>query len=372
MAAVAYIDENGDFHESKHDPELKWLPWQLDNLLFPNRKFLPGDPFESQGRLETNMVGSRGCPFHCRFCAGARELLIGGVRKRSVPNIIGEFKMLYDQGITAVRIIDDLFLADKRRMREFFESMISSGLGEKMAWDATARVNTLSKMPEELMEAMSLSGCREVSVGVESASQRILNLLDKDTTPEMVTATVQNLARAGVRTKGYFILGSPSETEGEMVDTVRFMHELRELAWETVADNPISPNGNENTAQFRGSMFEFRPYPGTRLYHMLTGQFPWPKDLKWPDSIKEPPRYTEDEIINGFKPVLMEGLEVRQKHNYTTELAMGTNIPVGSIQNLLLQAMIEQRESIQRNGGYIPDVQKSNSGSQRSREVETA
>lgn len=371
MAAVAYLDEDGNFHNIDRDTEMKWLPWQLDALLFPDRKFLPGDPFHSQGRMETNMVGSRGCPFHCRFCAGARELLIGGVRKRSVGNILNEFKMLNEQGVTAVRLIDDLFLADKKRMKEFFEGMISSGLGEKMVWDATARVNTLSKMPVELLEAMSLSGCREVSVGVESASPRILRLLDKDTTPDMVTATVKNLSTAGIRTKGYFILGSPSETEEEMVATVNFMHSLRELAWDTVKQNPISPSGNHNSAQFRGSMFEFRPYPGTRLYHMLTGVYPWPKDLEWPEGVKAP-RYTDDEIISGFRPVLMDGLEERQKHNYTSDLDMGTTLPVEGIQNLLVQAMLEQRSAMQINGGYLPGVTVSNLGTNRSREVETA
>lgn len=365
MAAVAYLDENGDFHTVAQDPDMKWLPWQLDTLLFPDRKFLPGDPFESQGRWETNIVGSRGCPFHCRFCAGAREMMIAGVRKRSVPNILEEFQILYDQGITAVRMIDDLFLADKRRMREFFEGMISSGLGNKMVWDATARVNTLSKMPPDLLELMARSGLREVSVGVESASSRILRLLDKDTTPDMVVQTVIHLSSVGVRTKGYFILGSPSETEAEMAATIEFMHRLRELAWQTAAKNPISPNGTVNQAQFRGSMFEFRPYPGTVLYQMITGQLPWPKDIEWPNG--RIPQYTEDEILSGFKPVIMEGLEERQKHNYTTDLELAA-VPPNLIQAMLHGAMSNQRDAIRDRGGYIPGV---NLGGQRNKEVET-
>ena len=365
MAAVAYLDENGDFHNANHDPDMKWLPWELDTLMFPDRKFMPSDPFESQGRMETNMVGSRGCPFHCRFCAGARELLIGGVRKRSVTNILQEFQMLNEQGITAVRLIDDLFLADKKRMKEFFDGMISSGLGEKMVWDATARVNTLSKMPWELLEMMSKSGLREVSIGVESASPRILKLLDKDTTPDMVVQTVKNLSQVGVRTKGYFILGSPSETEEEMEQTVGFMHSLRELAWNVVVNNPRSPNGTENNAQFRGSMFEFRPYPGTRLYHMITGQYPWPEDVIWPNGQR--PKYTEDEILAGFQPVLMEGLEERQKHNYTTNLELSAVSPA-MIQERLKDAMMEQRDKIRSMGGYIPGV---NLNGQRNKEIET-
>ncbi len=370
MGGIAYIDDkNGEFVEKHGDPTKKWIPWDLDGMHFADRKFLPGDPFKSQGRLETNMVGSRGCPFNCRFCAGAREQLLFGVRNRSPHNLVNELTMLQEHDISAVRFIDDLFLANKKRMEGFFRRMSETGLNSHFVWDATGRVNTLSKIDDEMLEMIARSGCREISIGAESAAPRVLNIHDKSITPDMVVETVRRLASVGVRTKAYFILGAPTENQEEMETTVRFMHQLRQVARQAVAENPITPTGQENIAQCRGSMFEFRPYPGTALYDFITGRIPWPQE-EW-FSGAENYMYTPEQILHGFQPVLMEGLEERQKHNYTTDLPF-SDVPPVVIQQLITDAMITQRIDMERHGEYLPGVKKAADGRRIvSKEVES-
>lgn len=364
MGGVAYTNSSDEIVIKKYDTSNLWIPKNLDTLPFADRKFLPSDPFESQGRVETNMVGSRGCPFNCNFCAGAREMLLFGIRNRSQNNIITEQQMLREQGISAVRFIDDLFLANKRRMREYFTETIETGLAQDFVWDATGRVNTLAKLDTDMLELMSRSGCREVSIGVESGSQRVLDLMDKGVTPEMVKESVKKLTSVGIRVKGYFILGTPTESLKEMESTVSFMHQLRRLARETVSKNPITPTGQQNEGQFRGSMFEFRPYPGTPIYEYIVGNRPWPKGI-WKDN-EIPIHYPESLVINSFRPVFMEDLEVRQKHNYTTDLAFARGVFPYQVQELIAEAMKVQRDDMIKHGEYLPGLR-----SIQNREVES-
>lgn len=369
MGGVAYLDKHGEFVETRYDLENKWIPKDLDAMHFADRKFLPLDPFPSQGRLETNMVGSRGCPFNCRFCAGAREQLLFGVRNRTPHNLVKELGELQKQDINAVRFIDDLFLANKKRMTGFFTQMIETGLSNHFAWDATGRVNTLSKLDDEMLQLIAKSGAREISIGAESAVPRVLDIHDKSITPDMVVESVAKLASVGVRTKAYFILGSPTETVEEMQETVNFMHKLRRVARQAAADNPITPNGTKNTAQCRGSMFEFRPYPGTALFNYITGKEPWPADACFQGRKKY--MYSEDEILEGFQPVIMEGLEERQKHNYTTSLPFSEVSP-SEIQAMIADAMRTQRDEMEHEGEYLPGIKKASTGQVIfSREVES-
>jgi radical SAM superfamily enzyme YgiQ (UPF0313 family) len=370
MEGVAYLDHHGDLIIKPYDTQNKWIPRNLDGLHFADRKFLPGDPFESQGRRETNIVGSRGCPFNCSFCAGAREMLMFGVRNRTPQNLINELAVLKEQDINSVRFIDDLFLANKKRMAGFFKNMIETGLNNHFVWDATGRVNTLSKLDDNTAEMMALSGCREIAIGIESASPRVLQLMDKSIDPDMVVETVSKLSKVGIRIKGYFILGYPSETKYEMGKTVEFMHNLRSLARNTIYDNPITPQGTVNMGQFRGSMFEFRPYPGTPIYNFITGKSEWPEEFRAPG--REIPIYSEDDVINSFRPVYMDGLEERQKHNYTTDHPFTEAMPY-EIQEMIADAMITQREDMEKHGEYLPGIRvKSNHGTvYSSREVES-
>lgn len=353
MEGIAYLDHTGEFICKPYDHKGKWIPKNLDSLNFANRKFLSGDPFESQGKVETNIVGSRGCPFNCSFCTGARRTLLFGIRRRTPENIIKELMMLRNQGINAVRFIDDLFLIDREYIEKFSKMMVESCLNKDFVWDATGRANILTKLENSALELMALSGCREIAMGIESASQRVLDLMKKNITPTMVRQSIAKLARVGILVKGYFILGYPSETKKEMESTVNFMHELRKLARKESGGSKHNEKGH-----FRGSMFEFRPYPGTLIYDYLTGKKPWLKGF-W-KTTKMAPVYTEDEMLASFRPVFMDGLEERQKHNYTTDYPFTNGTLPYEIQGLIAGAMLDQKEDMNKHGEYLPGLRSDN------------
>lgn len=238
---------------------------EIDALPFVDRRFLVDDPYHaSDGRIEANMVGARGCPYDCSFCGAAVSANPDiTIRTRTPENIIAEMEDLnqrYDA--TAFRFVDDLFLGYERFIRKCMAVFADARIGDRHVWDATGRINILHRMDDELLEVLRTSGCREVALGIESGSARLLKYMGKRITPDMTRSVVQRLTERGISVKGYFILGFPSETRDELNDTVRLVYDL----WDITENQP---------GRFRASVFEFRPYPGTPEWHRIiaTGKY---------------------------------------------------------------------------------------------------
>jgi anaerobic magnesium-protoporphyrin IX monomethyl ester cyclase len=229
----------------------------IDGLPFVDRTFLADDPYRAgDGRLEANMVGARGCPYDCSFCGAAvsanPEITI---RTRTPENIIEEMTDLDTRyGVTAFRFVDDLFLGYERFIRRCMAAFNEAGIGDRYVWDATGRINILHRMSDDMLDLLKANGCREVALGIESGSERLLTYMGKRITPEMTRSVVRRLTERGISIKGYFILGFPTETREELHATVRQVDKL----WGITDGQP---------GRFRASVFEFRPYPGTPEWH---------------------------------------------------------------------------------------------------------
>ncbi len=237
----------------------------IDGLPFVDRRFLADDPYRaSDGRLEANMVGARGCPYDCSFCGAAVSANPDiTIRTREPVNILAEMDGLHaTYGVTAFRFVDDLFLGYERFIRKCMAAFTTHAVGGRYVWDATGRINILHRADDALLDVLAANGLREVALGIESGSQRLLGYMGKRITPEMTRSVVRRLTERGVSVKGYFILGFPTETRAELDATMRHVYEL----WETAEAQP---------GRFRASVFEFRPYPGTPEWTRLisTGRY---------------------------------------------------------------------------------------------------
>lgn len=231
----------------------------IDSLPFVDRTFLTDDPYRaSDGRLEANMVGARGCPYDCSFCGAAVSANPDiTIRTRTPENIIEEMTELHTHyGVTAFRFVDDLFLGYERFIRRCMAAFTTAGIGYRYVWDATGRINILHRMSDEMLELLKLNGCREVALGIESGSERLLKHMGKRITSDMTRSVVRRLTERGISVKGYFILGFPTETREELAETVRLVYDL----WDITTHQP---------GRFRASVFEFRPYPGTPEWQRL-------------------------------------------------------------------------------------------------------
>jgi len=203
----------------------------LDSLGFPDwSQISPSSyPVAPQGTFTQHLpyapiIITRGCPYPCTFCAGK---LISGkkIRSRSVQHVITELQFLSNTyGIKEFHIQDDNFTHDRDYVIEFCSKLIDSGLN--LSWSCPNGIR-LDSVDEKMLSAMESAGCYSVAVGIESGSQRILDLMKKKTSVSEISDRINLIRRVtSWHITGFFILGYPGETESEMIDTIKYSKQL--------------------------------------------------------------------------------------------------------------------------------------------------
>ena len=195
----------------------------LDEIPFPARHLVDNTIYRrpDNNKVQAVIKVSRGCPFHCFFCL-ATPVSGAKVRRRSVENIIAEIKECVKKyNITNFLFWSDIFNIDKEWTLNLCNAIIESGL--KITWSANTRADTADF---EMAQMMYKSGCRLVSIGVESGSQYMLEKMGKKITLDDVRRTVKTFKKAKIRIYNYFVIGLPWESEETVEDTIRFAIEL--------------------------------------------------------------------------------------------------------------------------------------------------
>ncbi|MEW6606789.1 MAG: radical SAM protein [bacterium] len=212
----------------------------LDILPFPARHLLPLNRYYSiHGQREqmTTMFSSRGCPYNCLFCyhAFGRK-----VRFRSPENVVDEIQEILNLGIKEVFFFDDLFTVKKDMVMGICDEIMKRKL--EVVWEIRARINTVDR---EMLQKLKQAGCIRVSYGVEAGTNRILKVLRKGITTEQVIDVFKLTKSTGLITYADFMIGSPSETKDEILQTIHFAQKI-----------------NPDFVQFTITT----PYPHTDLY----------------------------------------------------------------------------------------------------------
>lgn len=195
----------------------------LDEIPFPARHLVDNTIYRrpDNNKVQAVIKVSRGCPFHCFFCL-ATPVSGEKVRKRSIPNIIAEIKECVEKyNIDNFVFWSDIFNIDRQWTIDLCNAIIESGL--KITWSANTRADTADL---EMAKIMYKSGCRLVSIGVESGSQEVLDKIGKKIKLDDVRRTVSIFKKAKIRIYNYFVIGLPFETEETAEKTIRFAIEL--------------------------------------------------------------------------------------------------------------------------------------------------
>jgi len=204
----------------------------LDTLPLPDRSVYDMETYirhwYSMDRVDprlrgTTVMATRGCPYHCAYCQPTLSMLFGRkLRKRSPESILEELKgLVSDFGINAFMFEDSTFIVDHEWVHSICERIIESGLG--LSWCCNVRADLLTG---DLVDHMVAAGLRKVNMGVETASQRVLDeIYQKGITVEGVRRALRLCKERGVFVQGYFMLGTPGETLEEMRETIRFAAE---------------------------------------------------------------------------------------------------------------------------------------------------
>jgi len=191
----------------------------INDIPFPDRDLIDIKSYRYflDGRLTTTVISSRGCPFGCNFCAN--NAWGKTLRMRSPRNVFDEIEMLkHTYGYEAFMFFDDTMTVDRMRMNKLCSLMQSL----KIIYRCFIRSDTVDS---DLLKRMRASGCVEVGVGLESGSQRILKIVNKGETVKKNMEAIKLCHDAGIRVKGFFIIGLPGESRESINETISFLEE---------------------------------------------------------------------------------------------------------------------------------------------------
>ena len=153
-----------------------------------------------------NVSAVRGCPFSCSYCY---KIFGRKVIKRPINNLVDEIEILHKEwNIGYVGILDDLFTIDKSYVFEFCDELVRRKL--KIKWSTSARCDMIEK---DMLLRMRDTGCVYLGYGIESGSKRVLDYLQRTTTPEQALFALRITREAGIRVHGSFMVGAPNEME---------------------------------------------------------------------------------------------------------------------------------------------------------------
>jgi len=266
----------------------------LDEIPFPDREsmFYLNENNQFEFVVKTNdIITSRGCPYHCKFCS---SYVSWGTRKpklRSIENIIEEIVYLHKKyGQKNFIIWDDLFTANKNRVIKFCEKILESSL--EIKWLCFARINTID---EELIAIMKKAGCIEIQVGIESGNNRILKHIKKDIDLEMIYKKSKIINDSGMKWTAFFIIGFPGETKKEILDTIKIIPRIKPTA---------------------ATMSIFAPYAGTDFYFELVQSGQMSSDYERVDCMTSTKNYTGTMSDRDFKKIAVYALEKTDKYNF--------------------------------------------------------
>jgi len=226
----------------------------LDALPYPSRHLVPMNQYKlapgyRQSPRSTSVFFNRGCPHRCTFCD--RTIFGQKMSFRSPESILAELKFLArTYGTTEFRFHDDRFLVHPRRAEQLLDLLIEQDLG--FTWLCAERVDRLDA---RLLKKMKAAGCYRIESGVEAGSQRVLDLIKKGIKKQTAIDGIRKATDAGISVLSNFIIGFPTETVDEMLETIDFAIEL-----------------DPDYAAF----FMFQPYPGTDI--SLEFDLPWDDD----------------------------------------------------------------------------------------------
>jgi len=214
-----YYRQNGTIKFTGERPYIE----NLDEIPFPARHLVDNSVYRrpDNNKVQAVIKVSRGCPYHCFFCL-ATPVSGAKVRKRSVENILAEIRECVEKyNITNFVFWSDIFNIDRDWTISLCQAIIKSGL--KITWSANTRADTADF---EMAQIMYKSGCRLVSIGVESGSQYMLDKIGKKIKLDDVRNTVKLFKKAKIRIYNYFVIGLPFETEETIEETIKFAIEL--------------------------------------------------------------------------------------------------------------------------------------------------
>jgi len=208
--------------------------FNLDETPFPNFDILL-DKYSTNGY--SHILSARGCPFRCAFCA-SKVMWKRRVTYKSVDRILNEMYYIYERfGSDYFTFWDETFTVNKKRITEFCTNYKLPAM-----WRCDTRADAIT---DDMVKMMKSSGCGQMSLGLESGDDEILEYINKGENTEDFLRAADILNENGILWKAYMIIGFPKDTEETILKSIDFVKSLK---------------------PFRITLSFFTPYKGTDLY----------------------------------------------------------------------------------------------------------
>jgi len=220
---------------------------------------------------------SLGCNFKCNFCINV--ILGRDYKKRSAEEIIERIKFLKaEYGANFIHIFDENFFGDKKRVYKFVEALLTENVNIKWRVQLRADYFNDNYINRSFVKELEKAGLLVAVMGVESASQRVLDMLNKRMKVEDIMRALEILSITKIIPRLSFMAGMPGETENEMQSTYRLATEIKEKF--PASESVVTP---------------FRLYPGSNLYDLAVSEYGY----KAPNSLAEWADLADKEYIEG-------------------------------------------------------------------------
>ena len=180
-------------------------------------------PLPAEHYTYHHLALSRGCPGKCTFC-GSPWFWGPRVRFHSAAYFVKQIELLYEKGQRFFNFSDDTFTLRKKLVLEICALIRAKQLD--ITWAAISRVDCIDA---DMLKAMRLAGCIQISFGVESGSAQIRNVLNKKFKEEQIRRAFSLTVSYGILARAYIIYGCPGESPETVADTIRLLKEIRPL-----------------------------------------------------------------------------------------------------------------------------------------------
>lgn len=261
----------------------------LDSLPFPAWHLLEGFPEKyrpSQARLNrlpcASVVLTRGCPNQCVFCdRGVFGNRCRGYSPEYAVRMLQQLRGNY--GVREVLIEDDTFVISGKRVREFCERLIADEVD--ITWSCLGRAD---RADPDLLRLMRRAGCWHISYGIESGDEEILSAMRKNLDIGQIESAVRWSKEAGLRTKGFFMVGFPNESEESLAAT-------RALAKRLPLDDI--------------TVMQLTPFPGSELYRIASDHGRFDRDWRKMNTLRTvfvPHGFTAESLDGARSRILRE------------------------------------------------------------------
>ena len=212
---------------------------RLDQTPFPARHLIAMDTYHYRidGVPAQSLIAQLGCPYKCGFCAGRASPMLRNIRMRSHANIVEEMVLMYHTYGTHGFMFYDDELNVNTGMIDLMEQVARAQRDLGVEWKLRGFIKSERFGPEQA-EAMYEAGFRQILIGFESGSERILENIQKGATQADNTRCMDIARASGLKVKALMSLGHPGESPQTIHETQKWLLDVKPFDFDATVITP--------------------------------------------------------------------------------------------------------------------------------------